>query len=299
LQLGDQIISQIALLLAMNIPLAPADPDSLGNYLTTDKLSDLDKRALLAALGQIQLAPHPGQEQANKSNVLQRIHTRGELRVGTTGDYAPFSYSARGSLAGIDIDLAVHLGESLGVPVRWVITSWPALLEDLQANKYDIAMSGISWNPERAENAYYSIGYHHGGKSWITRCDDLARFGSLAAIDQPGVRLIVNPGGTNQKFVSDRIKQAEVQVFNDNTRIFGEIIANRADVMITDLIEVRLQSTLHPELCGSTGGETLSYQEKAYLLPEDITWKRYVDNWLSQQIQSGALALVFHKHLEN
>ena len=51
---------------------------------------------------------------------LAALKAQGTLRVGTTGDYAPFNYrTAEGALAGIDIDLAQAFAESLGLKQSW------------------------------------------------------------------------------------------------------------------------------------------------------------------------------------
>ena len=76
---------------------------------------------------------------------LAALKAQGTLRVGTTGDYAPFSYrTAEGALAGIDIDLAQAFAESLGLKLELVETSWPTLTADLQRGAFDLALSGIS-----------------------------------------------------------------------------------------------------------------------------------------------------------
>ena len=104
------------------------------------------------------------------------------------------------SLAGIDIDLA----RDLAAPrCRWNFSSsgpaGPRLSEDLLAGEYDVAMSGVSRTLDRARIGHLSLPYYIGGKMPIARCEDQSRFGSLADIDQPGVRVIVNPGGTNER----------------------------------------------------------------------------------------------------
>ncbi|MCT5814015.1 autoinducer binding domain-containing protein [Pseudomonas aeruginosa] len=56
-----------------------------------------------------------------------------------------------------------------------------------------------------------------------------------------------------------------------------------------DAIEARLQSRLHPELCAVHPQQPLDFAEKAYLLPRDEAFKRYVDQWLHIAEQSGLL----------
>ncbi|MEM9314647.1 MAG: gamma subclass chorismate mutase AroQ, partial [Pseudomonadota bacterium] len=117
------------------------------------------------------------------------------LRVGTTGDYAPFSQRIEDGYRGVDIDMAKDLARTLGAELVLVETSWPTLIADLRAGRFDIAMSGVSRTLERARYGAFSEPYHRGGKTPLARCSDRATFSSLNSIDRPGVRVIVNPGG--------------------------------------------------------------------------------------------------------
>ena len=84
------------------------------------------------------------------------------------------------------------------------------------------------------------------GKTPITRCENVSRFQTVQDIDKPGVKAIVNPGGTNERFARGNLKAAEIVVFPDNTRIFEEIAAGKADLMMTDSSETRFQQKQHP-----------------------------------------------------
>ena len=55
----------------------------------------------------------------------------------------------------------------------------------------------------------------------------------------------------------------------DNVTIFQQIVDGKADLMMTDAIEARLQSRLHPELCAVHPQQPFDFAEKAYLLPRD------------------------------
>jgi cyclohexadienyl dehydratase len=231
------------------------------------------------------------------ANRLDQILATGVLRVGTTGDYAPFSHREgdAGDFHGIDVDLARELAAALDVRAVFVPTSWPRLLEDLQAGRYDIAMSGVSRILDRQQVGFLSVPYYVGGKAAIARCAEAGRYRSLSAIDRPGVRVVVNPGGTNERFVDTHVHRARKILHPDNRTVFRELVAGRADVMITDRIEVELQSARHEALCGTLDG-TLTYQEKAYLMPRDTVWKAFVDTWLELALADGTVARVFRAH---
>ena len=91
---------------------------------------------------------------------VQAIRERGVLRVGTAGDYQPMSFldPETGSYVGFDAALAEDLGEELGVRVEYVPTSWPTLMEDTLAGKFDLALCGITITDARKEQALMSGG---------------------------------------------------------------------------------------------------------------------------------------------
>src|SRR5438105_5221578 len=99
------------------------------------------------ALGLTAIAP-AAQAQSSR---LDDIIARGTLRVGSTGDYKPFTYldKTTNQFSGFDIDFAESLGKALGVKVEFVQTSWPNLMKDFEAGKFDVAMGGISVTLER------------------------------------------------------------------------------------------------------------------------------------------------------
>ena len=225
------------------------------------------------------------------SSRLDEIVARGVLRVGTTGDYKPFSYrGGAGGFIGLDIALAADLARTLGLKLQLVPTTWTAMMGDLADDKFDIAMGGVSVSLERQKTAWFSIPYLRDGKTPIARCDDAAKYQTLADIDRPDVRLIVNPGGTNERFARAHAPHAKLTVHPDNVTIFDRLVAGDADVMITDAIEARLQQRLHPKLCAIHPDAPFDFSEKAVLLPRDAALKAYVDQWLHQAIESGAFA---------
>jgi cyclohexadienyl dehydratase len=227
---------------------------------------------------------------------LDDIIKRGTLRVGTTGDYLPFTSLDKTTQAyrGFDIDMAEALGKALGVKVEFVQTTWPNLMKDFDAGDFDIAMGGISITLERQKKGFFSTPVMHDGKTSIARCADKDKYETLADIDKPGVRVIVNPGGTNERFARANIKNAKIDVYNDNVTIFDEIAKGDADVMMTDSSETRYQQKLHPAvLCAVHPDKPFDFAEKAYLMPRDIALQQFVDQWLHIAIANGSFKKIY------
>jgi chorismate mutase-like protein len=229
---------------------------------------------------------------AQTATYVEQIKARNTLRVGTTGDYKPFSYriNANSPYIGLDIDMARALAKELGVQLELVPTSWPTLMDDLANGRFDIAMSGVSISGARRKSAMFSASYLRDGKTPVALCANQARFQNLPQIDQANVRVIVNPGGTNERFVRENLQRAQIIVFPDNNHIFDQIVAGKADLMITDAVEARLQQQLHPTLCALHPEAPFNLSEKAYLLPQDTAWKSLVDQWLQPYLAQGQLA---------
>ena len=220
---------------------------------------------------------------------LDAIRDRRVLRVGTTGDYRPFSFRRReGGYQGADIDMAHDLGARLGARVEFVPVVWVRLLDDFLADRFDIAMGGVTVTPERAEKAFFSLPTFVDGKRPLCRWKDRDRFTDIAAIDHEGVRVIANPGSANEAFARANFRRATVIIHHDNATVFDELVAGRADVMITDGLEADHQAHLHPELCAVPVKQPFTRLEKAYMFARDPGMKVYIDAWLAAAFASGA-----------
>lgn len=221
----------------------------------------------------------------------QEIKQSGELRVGVPGDYAPLAfYDNQGKLIGFDIDMAHSLSSELQLNVRFVLTSWPTLSADLAADKFDIAMGGVTETPGRRNQFALSSPVVNNGKIALTHCDKAKEFESIEAINRKGVRVIVNPGGTNQDYVDKHIRYAQVIRAQDNADSLQGIRGRSADIMFTDLIEGHYYQNKEPGIfCVST--RTIlpgTASNKVYMMAKDNAYLLdKVNMWLSSGAKNG------------
>ena len=220
------------------------------------------------------------------------------LKVCSTGDYRPFTYrDPDGQWSGMDIDLVRDFARASDVELQLVPTSWPTLMADL-GRKCELAVGGISITADRAAKALFSAPYLRDGKAAVVRCADAAKYRSLPDIDRGGVRVVVNPGGTNEQFDRAHLRHATIVEYADNNRIFDQVIDGKADVMITDGSEIRWQVTQHPQLCGVSTDQPFTAAQKAYLMPAGATaLQQRINKWLSAIQRNGSYATVSRKWL--
>ena len=233
---------------------------------------------------------------------LEDIAARGTIRIGTTGDYIPMSYlnPKTGVYEGIDAELSQLIADSLGVKIEYVPTSWPTLTADTLAGKFDIALCGISRNYARAKTMAMSDAYGEGafGKTILCRKSDAKKYQSLADIDKPEVRVMINPGGTNEKFAHANLKQAKLIVHQENADIPRQVAEGNADIMITETVEAARYIELNDKLAAPLMKAPFTRHSCGILMQKgDQEFLNYINFVLAELKMDGTLARLEKKYL--
>jgi chorismate mutase-like protein len=147
------------------------------------------------------------------------------LRVGTSGDYPPFSLDGRG----LDVDVAERFAADTGLRIEWVPFRWPELSDAIAAGRFDVAMSGVTWRPERALVGYMTQAVAAGGPC-------------LVGSPRPA-RIAVNRGGILEQWVRQAFPRAEVLAVDDNRSLPGRLRRGEVEAFATDSFEVEHLST--------------------------------------------------------
>ena len=220
------------------------------------------------------------------------------LRICTTGDYKPLTYRdpTTGHYSGIDIDMAKDLAAHLGRTPNFVPTTWVTLMKDIATpGKCDIAMGGISPTQAREQAADFTPPYLANGKTPLTAAANADRFQTVAQINQHGVRVIEPAGGTNEQFAKQSLPNATLIVDQDNTAVFGQLVAGTADVMVTDAIEAIYQSKQHPELVAVHPDRPFTADHKAYMLPKGSQLSQPATEWLNTVLNDGTFTRIYNQ----
>ena len=224
---------------------------------------------------------------------VAEIVERGYIIIGTTGDYRPLSFREEdGTYWGFGIDMAKEIASRLGVEIEFVSTSWPTLTADVLAKPqlFDLAIGGITITDARRETMAMSEGYLANGKTILCRASDADRFHSLADIDKPEVRVMVNPGGLNEKFAKENLTHATILIHPKNAE-------GQADVMITEITEAPYYVSTDPRLAAPLQNEPFTHGKIGVLMQqgqEDLL--QMVNDIIRQMRADGSLRRLHEKY---
>ncbi len=220
----------------------------------------------------------------------------GVLRVGTSGDYAPFSARSGEDLRdfeGFDIAVARAYAEERGLVLELVPFRWPALLEDLTAKRFDVAMSGITVRPERTAAGRFTVPVVESGAVVLARHP--SRWSDLEDLDRRVVRIGVNAGGHLEQVARARFRRATLISIPDNAAVKKALDSLDVDAVVTDVFEAPLWRQQDPQLAVLG---PFTRDRKAYLVRADRPGlARDLDGWLIERERDGSLAQLRARYL--
>lgn len=235
-----------------------------------------------AACGAAMALSFSADAQSGKSR-LQRILETGVLKVGTTGDFRPMSFKdpATNEYQGHDIEVARELAREMGVKLEIVQTDWKTLLVGIQSDKYDVAMSGISMNVDRAKVAAFTLPYMEFGTVPVVRRKDAGRFRSWADIDKSNVTVATTLGTVFDQQAKEYFKLAKRKQVEAPALSYQEVLAGRAEVCITSNVEAASLVKTYPELAIVPVDRARSRRPASFLVAQDdLVWLNFLNEWI-------------------
>lgn len=231
---------------------------------------------------------------------LEEIKASGILRVGSTGDYKPMSFLNKetGKYEGFDAAMAASLARHLGLRLVYVPTTWKTLQSDTMTDKFDVAMCGITVTKARKAVMAMSDGYLTFGKTILVTKGKEGQFKSLDDVNQPSVRVMYNPGGTNEKFAKESTPKAQLIMHEQNAEIPGLVGEGKADVMITETMEARRYARDNPNVAAPLVDQPFTKNHFGVLMHKSYpNLLRAVNEWMRMIKANGTMAAWEKKYI--
>ena len=172
---------------------------------------------------------------AQSSDRLAMIKARGELQVCIWPAYYGISFrNPRDEiLRGIDIDLARSFAKDLGVGIRFVDSSFAVFMDDLDADRCDVAMFAIGDTAQRRARVDLSDPHMRSGLYAITTKAN-QNVPTWGDIDKAGRVVAVQLGTIMEPLMRTYLKNAQLMLVEAPRTREDEVLSGRADVFITD-----------------------------------------------------------------
>lgn len=248
--------------------------------------------AFLAAL----VAPAP-YAAAQEESRLYRVTKSGKLRVCQYPLYYSISHRnpQTGEIEGLDADLSKELAKELGAELEIVESSFGTFIADLQADKCEIGMFGVGATLTRAQAVAFSEPYLLTSIFAVVRNDGPVK--EWGDIDKEGIRVAVTLGSYIEPFMKGYLKNASVLTVQKPATREGELMAGRADVIMTDYpTAVKLNDNFDWALTVPPT-ETLRLTPYSYVVPHgDQIWLNYVNLFVRTIKLDGRLQLYAEKN---
>lgn len=153
------------------------------------------------------------------------------LTVAVNANMMPFSYvDDKGHAVGFDVDVMNQVAKNQGYQVEYKILPWQQMFTSVENGESDVAISGISYNDNRASKYSLSDPYayvpmavlYFDGKATVNKFEDIK-----------GLRLGVQRGGTYEALAHE---QNIAQTVSSDTVFLGfqKMVKGDVDVLMSD-----------------------------------------------------------------
>ena len=229
---------------------------------------------------------------------LERVEASERLRVCIWPDYYGITYRnpKTQQLSGIDIEMATELGKELNVAVQFVDSSFARLIDDLTADRCDIAMFAIGITPSRAEKLRFTRP-HLASDLYAIASKTNRRIKDWSDIDRPGTVVAVAKGTVHEPVMKEKLAAAQLLVLDTPFAREQEVQSGRADVFITDYPYSRrfLANADWARLIAPPAAYHITPYAYA-MLPGDDAWHARIERFVADVKRDGRLRQAARRH---
>jgi polar amino acid transport system substrate-binding protein len=159
----------------------------------------------------------------------------GVLRVGTEPGYPPFEMKARdGSVIGYDMEIVEGFAAKHGLELEIVESEFDGLIPALQTGKIDLAISGMTIKPERAEIVDFSQPYYQVGQVILLQKKLEGTITEASQLNDPKWKIAVQTATTGQFAAEEFMPKAELLRYGTGIECANAVRQGDADAMVFD-----------------------------------------------------------------
>lgn len=224
--------------------------------------------------------------------LLERVRRRGVLRVGFCDDKLPFAYyDAQRQLVGFDIMMAHLLARDLNVRLEFVSFERTTLAQQIRADHFDVAMSGLHGTIERAESLLHTEPYLDVTLALVVpdyRARSFRSLQEMRKIDRLKIGF-VDISGPFAARLHELLPNAELVAMNSNQQFF-ETSSASVDALLISAESGAVFTLLYPSF------EVVIPEGRRVAIPlfyvvgaQDTDMRDFLDYWVMLKRKDGSL----------
>lgn len=239
-------------------------------------------------------APPVVKEIAGVFEPLQRILSKGVLRIGYDTRNIPFCYhNQNGEIIGYDMAYAYQLARDLDCQLELIPMDINHFDAEVNADLYDIAMSAILMDEQRLEKMEFTHSYLEQDNVLVVPESKRKEFHKLSnVVEDKGLKIA--GGGAYANVVERHFPNATV-VHNGKEALLN----NTAEAVVWSHIPAYVWCLDHPEFAVIDYDFLLGKRYFSYPVKQGAyDWASFINNWLSLKEQTGFHALQYGYWIE-
>jgi polar amino acid transport system substrate-binding protein len=221
---------------------------------------------------------------ASPSPVMDRVISRGELRVGISGDMPPMNMLTKDDkLIGMDVDVATMIAEAMGVKLSMQRIDFKGLLPALESGSIDMIVSNMTMTPDRNLKVAFVGPYFTSGKAFLTKRSSIAQAKGLPDLDSPQYTFVALKGSTSEAVIGKGAPKAKHLTAGTQNEAIQMVVDGKADGMIADFPICVVAVFRHPAAGLVSVVAPITYEPIGIAVPKGDP---HLINWLGNFLHS-------------
>ncbi|MFR1050983.1 MAG: substrate-binding periplasmic protein [Lachnospirales bacterium] len=213
--------------------------------------------------------------EAEPQSRLETVLNAGKITNVCEPYFAPFEFidntkSGQEQFRGADMELARYIAQELGVELEIVPMEWSAVLTGVASGKYDMAVAGMAYTPERAETMAMSDIYKPGGEQGLlVAADKIDEYTSLESF--AGAKVAFQSGTLQEQNVLTQLPDAEPVTFDIVQNAVLALASGKVDAVSVSVDNGNMFSAANPSVAVAAARFDISKNGNAIGFPKGET----------------------------
>lgn len=224
---------------------------------------------------------------------LSEVKKSGELKIGTEGTYAPFTYhNAQDQMTGFDVELAQQVAKRIGVKADFVETPWDGMFAGLNDKRFDMIANEVGITPKREKSYAFSTPYIESSSVIVVKSSNnkIHSFKDLKGVTD--AQSLTSNYDAEAKQAGANI--IPVQGFNDAIQL---VKSGRAEATINDKLSFLQLEKSNPNMGLKIAASANDTMPSGFMFRKDEpALQKAVNRALQSMIKDGTYAKISQKY---